>query len=62
MRKIKVWAESSHYGYIGMQGEDYVTIEVDDNATQEQIERKARKEALKLYDWGWQYVEDGEQG
>jgi len=58
MKKIKVWAETSHVGMVGLKGEEYITIEVADNATPEQIERKARKAAASLYDWGWEYAED----
>ena len=53
MKKIKVYADS---GYVGCKVEDF--IEVEDTATEEEIEEIAREAINELIDIGWYEVEE----
>ena len=51
MKKIRVWAETDRVGSFV----DTI-IEVEDNATTEQIEDDAQEAAYELSSWGWEEV------
>ena len=48
MKKIKVWLNT---GFAGANYED--EFEVEDDATNEEIEEEARDLAFNRIDWGW---------
>lgn len=56
MRKIKAYLET---GFAGCRIEE--EFEVEDDATQEQIEEEAREAVFNSIDWGWHEVLDSEE-
>lgn len=48
MKKIRVWAETDMIG-----SEVSTIIEVEDDASPDEIEREAEEAAAELYCWGW---------
>lgn len=56
MRKIKAYLET---GFAGCRIEE--EFEVEDDATQEQIEEEAREAVFNSIDWGWHEVLDSEK-
>ena len=56
MRKIKAYLET---GFVGCRIEE--EFEVEDDATQQQIEEEAREALFNSIDWGWHEVLDSEE-
>lgn len=56
MRKIKAYLDA---GFAGCRIEE--EFEVEDDATQEQIEEEAREAVFNSIDWGWHEVLDSEE-
>lgn len=56
MRKIKAYLDT---GFAGCRIEE--EFEVEDDATQEQIEEEAREAVFNSIDWGWHEVLDSEE-
>ena len=56
MRKIKAYLET---GFAGCRIEE--EFEVENDATQEQIEEEAREAVFNSIDWGWHEVLDSEE-
>lgn len=56
MRKIKAYLDT---GFAGCRIEE--EFEVEDDATQEQIEEEAREAVFNSIDWGWHEVLDSEK-
>lgn len=56
MRKIKAYLDT---GFAGCRIEE--EFEVEDDATQEQIEEEAREAVFNSIDWGWNEVLDSEE-
>ena len=56
MRKIKAYLDT---GFAGCRIED--EFEVENDATQEQIEEEAREAVFNSIDWGWHEVLDSEE-
>ncbi len=52
MKKVYWWLET---GFVGCDHEGY--FEVEDNATEEEIDKIAREEAFDNIDWGWKVEE-----
>jgi len=48
MKKIKPWAH-----YAPPYEDDLEAIEVDDNATHEEIEEAVRDAVMDYFEWGW---------
>lgn len=55
MRKIEVYVETNKTG-----SRCSTVIEVDDDATDDEIERPAREAMFEMIEWGWRVPEDGE--
>ena len=51
MKKIKVWWDTD---FVGSDGFD--EIEVEDNATDDEIEEIAKDVAFNHFSWGWEVV------
>lgn len=56
MRKIKAYLDT---GFAGCRIEE--EFEIEDDATQEQIEEEAREAVFNSIDWGWHEVLDSEE-
>lgn len=56
MRKIKAYLDT---GFAGCRIEE--EFEVENDATQEQIEEEAREAVFNSIDWGWHEVLDSEE-
>ena len=56
MRKIKAYLDT---GFAGCRIEE--EFEVEDDATQQQIEEEAREAVFNSIDWGWHEVLDSEE-
>ena len=56
MRKIKAYLET---GFVVCRFEE--EFEVEDDATQQQIEEEAREAIFNSIDWGWHEVLDSEE-
>lgn len=53
--KVHVWINTD---VVGSEVED--TIELDDNLTDEEIEREARDYIFNFMEWGWMKVEESQ--
>lgn len=53
--KVHVWIRTD---VVGSEVED--TIELDDNLTDEEIEREARDYIFNFIEWGWMKVEESQ--
>ena len=53
MKKYRVWLET---GYAGMRNED--VIEIEDNATPEEIDEQCRDFAFNDVDWGYEELKE----
>lgn len=56
MRKIKAYLDT---GFAGCRIEE--EFEIENDATQEQIEEEAREAVFNSIDWGWHEVLDSEE-